>query len=52
MNKFVSLEGFGRIEKEYIITTEDSALNFDIVAYATEEELAATQLKENTIGIV
>lgn len=52
MSKIVPLEGFGRAEKEYITIYEDSTLNFDIVAYATEEELAAAQPKENTIGVV
>ena len=44
MNKVVPLEGFGG--------GGSSPLNFKIVAYATEEELAAARPKENTIGIV
>lgn len=52
MSKIVPLEGFGRVEKEYITIIEDSTLNFDIVAYATEEELVAAQPRENTIGVV
>ena len=44
MSKIVPLEGFGG--------GGSSSLNFKIVAYATEEELAAAQPKENTIGVV
>lgn len=44
MSKIVPLEGFGG--------GGSSPLNFKIVAYATEEELAAAQPKENTIGVV
>lgn len=43
MSKVVPLEGFGG---------GGTPLNFKIVAYATEEELAAAQPKENTIGVV
>lgn len=44
MSKVVPLEGFGG--------GGSSPLNFKIVAYATEEELAAAQPKENTIGVI
>lgn len=44
MSKIVPLEGFGG--------GSSSPLNFKIVAYATEEELAAAQPAENTIGVV
>ena len=43
MKKVVPLEGFGG---------GGTPLNFKIVAYATEEELAAAQPKENTIGVI
>ena len=52
MSKFVPLNGFGRVEKEYITITEDSTLNFNIKTYTSEEELLAATPEENTIGII
>lgn len=61
MSKFVPLDGFGRIEKETIYLPSDgensggnadSSLNFNVVAYTTEEELLFAEPEENTVGVV